>query len=66
MNIQIFGRAKCFDTKKAERYFKERRSNISSSEPAEDRHGAAAELESRCARRVGLDELIDPKAPVTT
>ena len=25
MNIQIFGRAKCFDTKKAERYFKERR-----------------------------------------
>lgn len=25
MNIQIFGNAKCFDTKKAERYFKERR-----------------------------------------
>ena len=25
MNIQIFGKAKCFDTKKAERYFKERR-----------------------------------------
>ena len=25
MNIQIFGRSKCFDTKKAERYFKERR-----------------------------------------
>lgn len=25
MNIQVFGRAKCFDTKKAERYFKERR-----------------------------------------
>lgn len=24
MNIQIFGRKKCFDTKKAERYFKER------------------------------------------
>lgn len=24
MNIQIFGRAKCFDTKKAQRYFKER------------------------------------------
>lgn len=24
MNIQIFGRPKCFDTKKAERYFKER------------------------------------------
>ena len=27
MNIQIFGKGKCFDTKKAERYFKER--NIS-------------------------------------
>jgi len=24
-NIQIFGKSKCFDTKKAERYFKERR-----------------------------------------
>ena len=24
MNIQIFGRKKCFDSKKAERYFKER------------------------------------------
>lgn len=25
MNIQIFGKKKCFDTKKAERYFKERK-----------------------------------------
>ena len=25
MNLQIFGKNKCFDTKKAERYFKERR-----------------------------------------
>ena len=25
MNIQIFGKKKCFDTQKAERYFKERR-----------------------------------------
>lgn len=24
MNIQIFGKSKCFDTKKTERYFKER------------------------------------------
>ncbi|MCL2754301.1 MAG: ArsC family transcriptional regulator [Oscillospiraceae bacterium] len=24
MNVQIFGKAKCFDTKKAERFFKER------------------------------------------
>lgn len=25
MTIQIFGKKKCFDTKKAERYFKERK-----------------------------------------
>jgi arsenate reductase len=25
MNVQIFGKPKCFDTKKAQRYFKERR-----------------------------------------
>ena len=25
MNIQIYGKSKCFDTKKAERWFKERR-----------------------------------------
>jgi arsenate reductase-like glutaredoxin family protein len=25
LNIQIFGKSKCFDTKKAERWFKERR-----------------------------------------
>ena len=28
MNIQIFGIKKCFDTKKAERYFKERKINF--------------------------------------
>lgn len=29
MNLQIFGKPKCFDTKKAERFFKERGINIS-------------------------------------
>ncbi len=28
MNIQIYGTAKCFDTKKAQRYFKERRIKV--------------------------------------
>lgn len=28
MNVQIFGTAKCFDTKKAQRYFKERNIKI--------------------------------------
>jgi len=30
MNVQIFGKSKCFDTKKAERYFKERGIKIQS------------------------------------
>ncbi len=30
MNIQIFGTPKCFDTKKAERYFKERNIKVQS------------------------------------
>ncbi|MBS4931431.1 MAG: arsenate reductase family protein [Clostridiales bacterium] len=30
MNIQIFGKSKCFDTKKAERYFKERKIKVQS------------------------------------
>ncbi len=29
MNVQIFGTKKCFDTKKAERYFKERQNSVS-------------------------------------
>ena len=32
MNIQIFGKSKCFDTKKAERYFKEREKGMSKGE----------------------------------
>ena len=28
MKIQIWGKSKCFDTKKAERYFKERRIKV--------------------------------------
>ena len=30
MNIQIFGKRKCFDTKKAERFFSERRIKVQS------------------------------------
>lgn len=61
MNIQIFGRAKCFDTKKAERYFKERRIKYQLIDLP--RIGMSRrELESVRAA-VGLDELIDPKAP---
>ena len=47
MGIQIFGKAKCFDTKKAERYFK-------------DYGMSRGELNSVIAA-VGLDNLVDPK-----
>ena len=61
MNIQIFGRNKCFDTKKAERYFKERRIKYQFVDLP--RYGMGRrELESVRAA-VGLSELIDPKAP---
>ena len=61
MNIQIFGKSKCFDTKKAERWFKERRIKFQ----AEDlgKYGmSAGELKS-VVNAVGLDNLIDQKHP---
>ena len=60
MNIQIFGKSKCFDTKKAERYFKERRVKFQSVDLL--RYGISrGELQS-VLRQVKLDELIDPKS----
>ncbi len=60
MNIQIFGKNKCFDTKKAERYFKERRIKYQFIDLP--RYGMSPrELES-VMRCVGLDELINEKA----
>ena len=61
MNIQIFGTSKSFDTKKAERWFKERRIKYQLIDLP--RYGMSRrELESVRAA-VGLDALIDPKAP---
>lgn len=60
MNIQIFGKSKCFDTKKAERYFKERKIRFQSIDLP--RYGISPrELES-VAACVGLEALIDSKA----
>lgn len=57
MNIQIFGKSKCFDTKKAERYFKERRIKYQFIDVI--KYGMSrGELES-VKKAVGLDELID-------
>ncbi|PKM74138.1 MAG: ArsC family transcriptional regulator [Firmicutes bacterium HGW-Firmicutes-16] len=60
MNIQIFGKSKCFDTKKAERYFKERKIKFQSIDLP--RFGMSPrELESVISN-VGLNSLIDEKA----
>lgn len=62
MNIQIFGRSKCFDTKKAERFFKERRVKYQYIDL--DRYGISpGELKSVLASVGGLDALLDPKNP---
>ena len=59
MNIQIFGRGKCFDSKKAERFFKERRIKYQYIDL--DRYGMSrGELKS-VASAVGLDALINEK-----
>lgn len=61
MNIQIWGRKKCFDTKKAERWFKERRIKYQMIDL--DRFGISrGELQS-VKNAVGLDALVDEKNP---
>ncbi|MBO4422099.1 MAG: ArsC family transcriptional regulator [Clostridia bacterium] len=59
MNIQIFGRGKCFDSKKAERFFKERRIKYQYIDL--DRYGMSrGELKS-VAACIGIEELINDK-----
>ena len=61
MNIQIFGKPKCFDTKKVERYFKERRIKFQAIDLK--KYGISrGELQS-VLRSVKLPDLIDPKHP---
>lgn len=61
MNIQIFGTSKSFDTKKAERWFRERRIRFQSVDVK--RYGLSrGELKSVC-QAVGLEVMVDPKHP---
>lgn len=60
MNIQIFGTRKCFDTKKAERYFKERKIKYQFID-LNQKGLSKRELESVKAS-VGLNNLINIKA----
>ena len=67
MNIQIFGKSKCFDTKKAERWFKERRIKFQSIDL--NRYGMAGKEFDSVLRAVGgIDNLIDweSKSPDVT
>ena len=58
MNIQIFGKSKCFDTKKAERYFKERRIKYQMVDLI--RYGLSGKEFDAVLRGVGgVDNLID-------
>ena len=58
MNIQIFGKSKCFDTKKAERYFKERRIKYQMVDL--QRFGLSGKEFDSVLRAVGgIDNLID-------
>lgn len=59
MNIQIFGVKKCFDTKKAERYFKERRIKYQFVDLA-IKSLSKRELESVIAA-VGVENLLNTK-----
>lgn len=61
MNIQIFGKAKCFDTKKAQRFFKERGVKFQFID-LNVKGMSKGELESVKKAVGGLEQLIDEKA----
>ena len=61
MNIQIFGKQKCSDTKKAERFFKER--NIKFQYIDIDKYGISkGEYQSIKIAVGGMDDLINKKS----
>lgn len=60
MNIQIFGTKKCFDTKKAERYFKERGVKYQFIDMNE-KGMSRGEYQSVCQALGGRDALLDEK-----
>ena len=61
MNIQIFGKNKCFDTKKAQRWFKERGIKFQMIDLAQ-KGMSKGELDSVLRAVGGLDVLIDEKS----
>ena len=61
MNIQIFGKSKCFDTKKAQRYFKERRVKFQAIDLK--KYGISKGELTSVLRSVKLPDLIDKNHP---
>lgn len=61
MNIQIFGTKKSFDTKKAQRYFKERRVKFQFID-LKEKGMSKGELKSVARAVGGIDAVIDQKA----
>lgn len=61
MNIQIFGTKKSFDTKKAQRWFKERRIKFQFIDLRE-KEMSKGELRSVAQAVGGIDALLDPDA----
>ena len=64
MNIQVFGKSKCFDTKKAQRWFKERR--IKYQEIDLKKYGMSRGELTSGKNVVGLAALIDDSNPDST
>jgi arsenate reductase-like glutaredoxin family protein len=62
MNIQIFGKSKCFDTKKAQRYFKERGIKVQYIDLGK-KAMSRGELTSVMSAVGGLSLLIDEEHP---
>lgn len=61
MNIQIFGTKKSFDTKKAQRYFKERRIKFQFID-LKEKEMSKGELQSVARAVGGIDAVINPDA----
>lgn len=59
MGIQIFGTNKCFDTKKAQRFFKERRVSVQFIDLRE-KEMSRGELQSVIQSVHGIEQVLDP------
>lgn len=61
MNIQIFGTKKCFDTKKAQRYFQERGIRFQMID-LKEKEMSRGEFDNVCRALGGWQQLVDPNA----